>query len=283
MNILAWIRAMRLQTLPVAATSMLIAIAAIKSHDAAVLNVTTTTLCFVFAMLAQIASNFANEYYDFKNGGDTAGREGFRRGVAEGDISPKAMKCAAYATMGLACVVGLCLVPFGGLKLIPIGIAIAIGAFAYSAGPYPLSHHGLGEVAVVIFFGIVPVCATFYLSAQTVTLSAFLSSLTAGFLAANVLIVNNYRDYDDDSRVGKRTLAVVLGRNLYSYMYMLNVVIAVACIWAIAGAWLSATFFIVALTMFLFMKRLEGRSLNKILIATSLSMLLYSSAILSLV
>ena len=109
------------------------------------------TISLLFAVMAQIASNFANEYFDFKNGLDRKGREGFRRGVTEGDISPRAMLAATFALLAFACAVGCTLIIWGGWWLIAAGAAIAVFAMAYSAGPLPLSHHGLGEVAVIIF------------------------------------------------------------------------------------------------------------------------------------
>ena len=154
------------------------------------------TICLLFAVMAQIASNFANEYFDFKNGLDRKGREGFRRGVTEGDISPRAMLAATFALLAFACAVGCTLIIWGGWWLIAAGAAIAVFAMAYSAGPLPLSHHGLGEVAVIIFFGIVPVTLTAYVQAQSwMTLPVALPvSVAIGLMGANVLIVNNYRE-----------------------------------------------------------------------------------------
>ena len=154
---------MRLRTLPVSTAGVLVACAYALARDC--FRPEVAALCLVFAILAQITSNFANEYYDWANGSDRPGREGFRRGVTEGDISPKAMRRATFATLATACAVGCCLIPFGGWILVPIGIAIAVFALAYSAGPYPLSRHGLGDVAVLAFFGIVPVTMTYYLQA----------------------------------------------------------------------------------------------------------------------
>ena len=284
MRITVWLRAMRLQTLPVAISGLIVATALIcdyaESHSLGI-NVTATVLCFVFAILAQITSNFANEYYDYVRGGDKAGREGFRRGVAEGDISPEAMKTATFVSIAIACAVGLCLVPIGGLRLIPLGLVIALAAFAYSAGPYPLSHHGLGEVAVILFFGIVPVCMTFYLSFFTVTLEVFLASVAIGFISANVLIVNNYRDYSEDLASGKRTLAVVFGRKIYKFFYLVNTYIAAVLLLPAIPYWLSACYAVVStIVFFAGLCRKEGKALNAILVATSLTMLLFSIAIL---
>ena len=144
-----WVEAMRLRTLPVSVAGV------IGACGYALLDgkfkPAVAVLCLLFAVLAQIASNFANEYYDFKGGLDRKGREGPRRGVTEGDLTPGAMKAATFVTLGLACCVGLSLLLWGPWWLILAGVAIALGVLAYSTGPYPLSHHGLGEVAQFAF------------------------------------------------------------------------------------------------------------------------------------
>lgn len=156
----AWIEAMRLRTLPVSVAGVLAGTGcAVFKHG---FSVVPMLICLVFAVIAQIASNFANEYYDFKNGFDKKGREGYRRGVTEGDISPSAMKRATFGLLFLDALLGCSLIYYGGWWLIAVGVAVAIFAVAYSAGPYPLSHHGLGDVAVVVFFGFVPVIFTEY-------------------------------------------------------------------------------------------------------------------------
>ena len=133
---------------------------------------------------------------------------------------------ATYLTLALASAVGLSLVYWGGWLLIPAGLLIAVGAIAYSAGPYPLSHHALGEVAVVTFFGIVPVCLTFWLMVGYMSYDVVLTSVAVGLAGANVLVVNNYRDRDDDFAVGKRTLAVVIGPAHMLELYSLNWTVA---------------------------------------------------------
>lgn len=187
-------------------------------------------ICLIFAILCQIASNFANEYYDFRAGRDRAGREGPRRGVTEGDISPAAMLNAIYGVLGVAALVGLSLCLWGGWWLIAAGVLIGLGALAYSTGPYPLSTHGLGEVAVFFFFGIIPVNLTFYVMTGTWSLEALEVAAAIGLMGANVLIVNNYRDIPDDIAVGKRTLAVILGpRSMYT-LYLVNAMLAAVAI-----------------------------------------------------
>ena len=152
-NIGCWIEAMRLRTLPVSLAGVIYAGAlGVLSLR---FDIVPWGMCMAFALLAQVASNFANEYYDFAAGLDKAGRDGPRRGVTEGDITPQAMKHAAFGTLGVACLIGIALVAlYGEWWMYLAGVVTALGVMAYSTGPYPLSHHGLGEVAVVFFFGI---------------------------------------------------------------------------------------------------------------------------------
>lgn len=219
-KIKCWVEAMRLRTLPVSLAGVVMG--CVLSVAAGCFSVAPALLCFAFALLAQIASNFANEYFDFRDGLDKAGRDGPRRGVTEGDITPRAMLAATLGTLGLACVAGCVLIYFGGWLLLPVGIVTAAGALAYSAGPYPLSRHSLGEAAVVLFFGIVPVTMVYYIMSGTVTLPVLAASAGIGLMSANILIVNNYRDREDDASVGKTTLAVKYGPKVSLGLYLLN-------------------------------------------------------------
>ena len=152
---------MRLRTLPVSISGVLAGTALAIWQER--FSIVPAALCLLFAVSAQITSNFANEYYDYKNGMDRKGRDGFRRGVTEGDITPQAMRSATFVMLALAALTGCALLYIGEWWLLPVGICILLAALAYSAGPYPLSHHGLGDLAVVIFFGIVPVTLTYWL------------------------------------------------------------------------------------------------------------------------
>lgn len=279
MNIKPWIEAMRLRTLPVSVAGVAAGTGcAVYHHGFAVVPM---LICLFFAVVAQIVSNFANEYFDFKNGLDKKGREGFRRGVTEGDIPPAAMRNATFGLLIADCLLGCSLICWGGWWLVPIGIAIALFALAYSTGPYPLSHHGLGDIAVVIFFGFVPVIFTEYVQTQVFNLDfvTLCSSLAVGLLAANVLIVNNYRDCDDDRAVGKRTTVVIFGRKAMSTVYIVNgiissVLLAMATIdspaWTAGGAvWLLIYY----VSLWKRLKRLHGTELNNILKLTSIALL----------
>lgn len=282
-----WIEAMRLRTLPVSIAGVLAGTACAIEQDA--FSFLPALLCLMFAVAAQIASNFGNEYYDYKNGIDQKGREGFRRGVTEGDITPQAMKCATFAMLGIAAVIGCSLLLFGGIWLLPIGCAILLFALAYSAGPYPLSHHGLGDVAVIIFFGIVPVTLTCYLQAgawqQLPTLIT--TSIAIGLLAANVLIVNNYRDIDDDRAVGKRTTVVIFGRTVMGYAYLISGAIAMVIMvpmWQNLPVWaLSVPHIYLLAHIFTWHKmvRSNGVALNPLLGRTAANLLLFALLLLA--
>jgi len=271
-----WIEAMRLRTLPVSIAGVITAVG-FALHDR-VFQWLPALLCLLFAVLAQIASNFANEYYDYRDGLDRAGREGPRRGVTEGDITPGAMKRATYAVLALACVIGLSLIYWGGWWLLPAGIVIALGAIAYSAGPYPLSRHGLGEVAVMFFFGIIPVNLTYYIQADAFTMPVLLGSVAIGLMGANVLLVNNYRDADDDASVGKNTLAVLLGRRTALALYLLNGILAGVLMMRLVAPVITILYILVHCCLWNFMRTHRGAALNPILGMTAMLMFVYSVA-----
>lgn len=276
----AWIEAMRLRTLPVSVSGVIAALA--YAIMGGTFKAAPAILCLIFAVLAQIASNFANEYYDFRAGLDAPGREGPRRGVTEGDITPHAMLVATFGTLGLACLVGLSLIYWGGWWLIAAGITIAVGVLIYSTGPYPLSHHALGELAVIAFFGIIPVNLTFYLQSGVWDMTVFFGSLSIGLMGANVLIINNYRDLEDDRSVGKTTLAVLVGRPVTSFLYLMNGWVAIALVtpvWSVIGGlgWCVPVIYATVHTFLWFcMGSRRGARLTPLLGGTAMLMLFYS-------
>ena len=281
-----WIECMRLRTLPVSLSGVVIATALAwwTNRFAAV----PALLCLLFALLAQVASNFANEYYDFKKGADKVGRVGPRRGVTEGDIKPRTLLIVTFATLAVAGVVGCCLIPYGGWWLLPVGIFIALGALAYSTGPYPLSYHGLGELAVFFFFGVIPVTLTYYVQALRIEPLVILASMATGFLGVNVLLVNNYRDVDDDREAGKRTSVVIFGRQPAAAAYLINGYVAMCLLtplWILAAlAPTVPVWVLVAPVVYLVLHTVtwhrlitrDGAALNPLLGATARNMLIFT-------
>lgn len=280
-NIGCWIEAMRLRTLPVSLAGVIYAGAlGVLSLR---FDIVPWGMCMAFALLAQVASNFANEYYDFAAGLDKAGRDGPRRGVTEGDITPQAMKHAAFGTLGVACLIGIALVAlYGEWWMYLAGVVTSLGVMAYSTGPYPLSHHGLGEVAVVFFFGIVPVTLTYMLMGGPFAWWLLASSVGIGMMGANVIIVNNYRDMEDDRAVGKRTLAVRIGRRGMSSLYLANGFMAVILTlpeWVAAarmGCLLPCLYLVLHVVLYIRLVRGRGKALNPLLGMTACLMMLYA-------
>ena len=282
----AWIEAMRLRTLPVSVSGVLVGIAC--SVFLGEFKAVPAVLCLLFAVLAQIASNFGNEYYDFKNGVDKKGREGFRRGVTEGEISPMAMKIATFVTLGLAGVVGCMMLFYGPWWLVIVGMLIMLFALAYSTGPYPLSHHGLGDVAVVLFFGVVPVVFTCFLQTGSREGLQFVlpTSITIGLLAANVLIVNNYRDMEDDAAVNKRTTVVIFGRKIMAWVSLFSGIIAMLLLlplWYHLSYWALITpilYIVLHINTWRQLKNAVGAQLNPLLGKTAINLLVFAVLLL---
>jgi len=235
----AWLIAARPHTLPVAAAPILVAAGlAVRGGVFAPLP---ALAAFVGAALIQVGTNFANDYYDAVQGADTEDREGFTRVTAGGLIEPGEVKRAMYLTFAAAILVGTYLVWVGGVPILVVGLVSVASGIAYTGGPYPLGYHGLGDVFVFVFFGVVAVTGAYYVQAASfvagvpvgipagaVTLASFVASLPIAAIATNVLVVNNVRDRDEDKDTGKRTLAVRFGYTFSRVQYAAMLVLAYA-------------------------------------------------------
>jgi len=227
----AWVLAARPQTLPAAAAPVVVG-AGLAWHDG-VFALLPMLAAFVGAALIQIGTNFANDYYDAIQGADTEAREGFTRVTQSGLIAPQSVKRAMYLTFAASILVGSYLVYVGGLPILVIGLLSVVSGVAYTGGPYPLGYHGLGDLFVFVFFGVIAVMGTYYVQAtsvladplsatippETVTWLAFLASLPVAALSTNILVVNNIRDREEDITTGKRTLAVRFGYRFSRLQY----------------------------------------------------------------
>lgn len=220
----AWILASRPKTLSAAAVPVMIGLS-LSFADVGVdgFKVWPALLCVLFALIMQIDANFVNDYFDFVRGNDDESRLGPRRACASGWIAPRQMMRAVVATTLLACAAGLPLVVYGGWEIVLVGVLCVVFCFLYTTS---LSYMGMGDVLVLVFFGIVPVCVVYYLQAGTVSLEAFVASLACGFVIDTLLLVNNYRDIDGDLRAGKRTLVVRLGARLGRMAYFVSGILA---------------------------------------------------------
>lgn len=205
----AWWLAIRPRTLPAAVGPVLVGIGlAIGDH---LFQLLPALAALAGALLLQIASNLANDYYDFVKGYDQPDRKGPTRVALSGLISLAELRLGLLLVLLLTAAIGLYLISVAGWPILAVGVAAIVASVAYSGGPYPLSVNGLGDLFVFIFFGLAAVVGTYYVQALTVTPLVWVAALPPGFLITAILVVNNLRDIDSDARVGKRTLAVRLG------------------------------------------------------------------------
>jgi 1,4-dihydroxy-2-naphthoate polyprenyltransferase len=228
-----WLSASRPRTLP-AAVAPVLAASALAWRDGD-FDLWPALACLAFALLIQVGTNFANDYYDFVKGADTAERVGPRRAVAAGLVSPVTMKRVMIGVFFWAFLTGLTLLSYGGWPLLVIGVASIVCGIAYTGGPYPLGYNGLGDVFVFIFFGLIAVGATYYVQAGVLTPDVWLIGTGIGVLAANILVVNNYRDVETDAKAGKRTLVVRFGRTFARRQFVAAHIVAMG-VWLALGA-----------------------------------------------
>ncbi|MBC9986213.1 1,4-dihydroxy-2-naphthoate polyprenyltransferase [Haloferax sp. Atlit-47N] len=246
----AWVMASRPQTLPAAAAPVVVGTAVAVHAD--LFAPLPAFAALVGALLIQVGTNFANDYYDAVQGADTEAREGFTRVTAGGLIPPSEVKRAMYLTFAAAVLLGTYLVYVGGVPILVVGLLSVASGIAYTGGPYPLGYHGLGDLFVFVFFGLVAVVGTFYVQAAsvlaaplsvgipagTVTLVAVLASLPIAAISTNILVVNNVRDKEEDATTGKRTLAVRFGYGFARAEYVTMLALAYAVpvyLWTRAG------------------------------------------------
>lgn len=225
----AWFLASRPKTLTAAASPVAVALAmAFSDVEPGAFRWIPAICCVAFAVLAQIAANFVNDYADYQKGADGEERKGPARAVANGWIKPRTMLIATFLTLGLACCFGLATLPYGGWRLIVVGLVSCIFCLLYSAGPLPLAYIGLGDVLVISFFGFVAVGFTYYLQTGTITSDVALLGIAYGFAVDNILVANNYRDRDEDRANRKFTLIALFGERFGRYFYFGNGLIVLA-------------------------------------------------------
>ena len=202
-------------------------------------------LCLLFAVLMQCTANLVNDLWDFLKGADQPDRLGPDRAFAKGYITPRAMKAGIAAFTVASCAAGIGILvwvlrhdmlAWGGWELVAAGVACVIFAYFYTAGPWPLAYHGLGDVAVILFFGLVPVGFTYYVQTGAWSWETTLTALACGLVIDTMLMINNFRDREEDARCGKRTVVVYLGAKFGSWGYFaLGAAAAVLCLTLLAA------------------------------------------------
>jgi len=264
---MAWILAARLRTLTAAVAPVLVGTACALYLDG--FRAVPALAALVGAVFIQIGTNFANDVFDAEKGADTPDRLGPTRAVATGLLTPGQMKMGMAVAFGLATAAGLVLVAVAGWPVVAIGVASIASGIAYTGGPYPLGYHGLGDLFVFLFFGLVAVVGTTWVQTGTLPAIAWLAALPVGALATGILVVNNVRDRETDLRAGKGTLAVRLGRGaalgeldaMLGLAYLVPLALAVAQgAPTMALPWLTVP---MAWRLRRAVRREEGRALNR--------------------
>ena len=280
----AWFLAARPKTLTGAAVPVMIGVSLAwvdaKQYGDDTFQWLAAVLCFLFAFVMQIDANFINDFFDFANGtDDIETRLGPRRACAQGWVTLDAMKRAIAITTCLACIIGLPLVWFGGLEMILIGMICVIFCFLYTTH---FSYIGLGDLLVLVFFGIVPVCISYYLHLHTVTWQVFLASIACGMVIDALLIVNNFRDRDQDREAGKNTIIVRLGAESGLQLYLavgIGAMILGGTFWMNGhplAFFLPFIYFVLHVFTYLKIKRIEkGKALNLCLGETARNIFIY--------
>lgn len=231
-NLQIWFEATRPKTLPAAICPVMVG-SSMAYHDG-LFNWIPSLICLSFALLIQIGTNFANDYLDGVKGTDTEARIGPLRAVASGSVQPLAMRRAALIVLALAFILGLSLIFYGGWWMLLIGASSVICAWLYTGGPYPLAYNGLGDLFVILFFGLIAVACTYFVQALQITVDAFLLGLASGLVINNILVVNNYRDLEEDILASKRTLVVMMGRRFAQLQYLGSTVLAATILLVLA-------------------------------------------------
>ena len=231
-----WIGLTRPKTLFSGLSSVLVAIFYAASLGA--IDVLRTLLLVLVAVAAQIASNIANDLIDHRKGADTDERKGPLRPLSRGLISEREVRLALYLSLAVLLTSGLWLIALSSWWLLLVGLAVVLGVFAYSGGPYPLSYHGWGDAAVLVFFGWVPTVTSFYILRGYVLDQTLWQLATAiGLSSVNILVVNNYRDVAEDSKAGKRTLIVRMGQDFAPRLYLPCGLLSMGLLYPIYSFW----------------------------------------------
>ena len=281
----AWVLAARPKTLSGAAVPVMIGLAlawvdAKADFLPGTFNWVPAMLCLLFAFIMQIDANFVNDFVDYAKGtDDRATRLGPERACAQGWVSIENMKKAIAATTCLACIVGLPLVWYGGLEMLLVGALCVVFCFLYTTH---LSYIGLGDLLVLVFFGLVPVCITYYIQLHQFSMEVLVAALACGLVIDALLLVNNFRDRDTDRAAGKRTLVVRIGARASLLLYLLVGIIAcgMGVVFLLNGHLYAFLLPLLYLTFHVFtylkMKRIwKGRELNMCLGETARNIFMY--------
>lgn len=269
-----WILAARPKTLPAAFVPVVVGSSIAVYYNK--FNFVASVIALLCSLLFQIGANFVNDLFDYLHGTDKKERTGPQRAVASGLISSNEMKLGIIIVFGLSFSFGLYLVYLGGWFIFIIGVLSIITAVAYTAGPFPLAYHALGDIAVFLFFGFAGTVGTYYVQAKEITPLAFWASVPVGALITNILVVNNYRDREEDKLSGKNTLAVIFGDKFSRLQYVFFMILSYSILFVVYFTFKKSVFVFlpilslpIAIKLIKMIYTLKGKELNKTLELTA--------------
>ena len=278
MRILLWLRIIRPQTLFASLVPVLVGlIIASNSQPSGTfeLNALTAVITVICALSLQILSNLINDYYDFIRGSDKAGRAGFKRALAEGEVSVEQMRRACFITLAVALITGLYLVIEGGWPILLAGVTAIIFAWLYTATSHSLSYLGIADIFVFLYYGVIASCGTTYLQTHTFCLTSFHAGAVCGLISMCVLMINNLRDIESDRAAGKRTLPVRLGKHGAEAVMAVEVLLMPLFAYLAFGFSIPMLIGPAAIILFVAVLKARGAQYNKCLLCTGLMNVLY--------
>lgn len=282
-SLLLWCRIIRPQTLFASLVPVLVGAYAVSINGFPF----SCVVCLVTACCAlslQVLSNLVNDYYDFLRGSDAAGRVGYKRALAEGEVSVGVMRRACLVAAAVACLLGSFLIYVGGWAILCIGVSALLFAWLYTATPYSLSYLGIADIFVFLYYGVIASCGTSYLLLcpdmdfavmQDVLRDSFLLGGVCGLISVCVLLINNIRDADTDREAGKKTLPVRFGRPFALALMFVVVCLMPLFAYLVLGFSPSLLVFVPCLLIWLKMLKAEGTTYNKCLLFTGMTNLLF--------
>lgn len=275
---LLWFRIVRPQTLFASLVPVLVGIVAVKSSCADICAVhpgLTAAVTAICAVGLQILSNLINDWYDFVRGSDKAGRAGFKRALAEGEVSGRQMLAAIGIDLAVVLATGLFLVYEGRLVILLIGVSAILFAWLYTATSHSLSYLGIADIFVFLYYGVIASSGTAYLLTHAFVPTAFHAGAVCGLISMGVLMINNLRDIEDDRASGKRTLPVRFGKRAAECIMLVEECLMPLFAYLAFGFSPAMFIFVPAIVLYVAVLKAEGARYNKCLLATGLLNVLY--------
>lgn len=275
---LLWFRIVRPQTLFASLVPVLVGIIAVKEAGTAAVAswpAFTAILTGVCAVGLQILSNLINDWYDFVRGTDKAGRAGFKRALAEGEVSGKQMLIAICIDLAVVLSTGLYLVFVGRWVILLIGLTALLFAWLYTATSHSLSYLGIADIFVFLYYGVIASSGTAFLLTKQFVPQAFFAGAVCGLISMGVLMINNLRDIEDDRVVGKRTLPVRFGKRAAEVVMLVEELLMPVFAYLAFGFSPSMFIVIPVLVLYAAVLKAQGPQYNKCLLATGLMNVLY--------